>query len=235
MQQTIFMRRISLFFVFFSLFLPTVYSPLLAASPPAFVFEIDGGVNFFTGDKKEVTNRHNLEKFGSQVALSLNVKTGVLFQDHYLIFLAFSYDKLRDFNYQLNAIVQGAKHQYSYKKYSVGIDSVFFAFPYRSKYNIGFSIDNHAAMLFQRISRIDVNFTTIDEVTTENVTQFYIPVNRITYAYMLRPEIKFHIRLTEISTIYLAFSYSVLMPTFLHYPSVVLGIDAHFDLMKKPE
>lgn len=223
------------FIIFFLLLLPTVHSPLKAATPPAFVFELDGGVNFFTGKSEETIRRHRLEKLGSKAALSFNIKSGVLFNDYYLIMLSFSYDKLRDFNYQLNALVEGAKHQHSYKKYSMGIDSTFFVFPFRNKYNLAFSIDNHAAMLVKRLGRVDSVISTTNGVTTENITRFYIPVNVITYAYLLRPEIKFHIRLTDISTIYLAFSYSVLMPTFLHYPSVVIGMDLHFNLIRQDD
>ena len=204
-----------------------------ANAPLSFVFEMEGGLNVLPESRKNLEKRLDLERLGSEVALSYSFKAGLLFFNNYLVMLSFSYDKLRDYNYKRDVTIEGFKQQVSEKNYGIGVDFAYHFFPFFSKFNFSLLLGNYFSIESIRTTTLEISLSepADEDSQPEEVIVGFLPPNiKNEYSYKLTPAIRASYRLTDISTIYLSMAYSTLFPSLEHYPIFSLGLQIHFDL-----
>ncbi len=187
--------------------------------PPYYVIEIEAGVNYYGYDIQQSIAKYGLESLSDTTALSYNVKSGIIFLEHWKTLLSFGYSKRPNFEYPLHYIRTNQEVLENHRHFRFGVEQQYLIWPYKSRFNIAGGLEN--AWLRRSV-----------QVTERTNDIILTPRSYHWDEYFISPKAKFLYRISRHSTLHFSFEYHVLFPSIEHYPQLLFGIDISFFLYK---
>ncbi len=195
-----------------------------------YIFEISGGLNFYTEDRSATKARYNLDDLNKTTAGTFHIRNGVVLFDHLLFFLSYSYFERETYDYPTNYFVLNENSILEKSFHSLQFFTEYSFFKYSSKYNISWGIGGGWV-------RENNKFRTISQfsqITDLDNAPIGIPKKTHYDHGIFSTNIKFYYRLRRASTLFLALEYSLLTPSLEHFPNLVLGIDLNLEIIPSP-
>lgn len=194
-----------------------------------YLFEIDGGINFFNQNKDTIINKYNLDDLRDTVAPVLNVRTGVVLDDHWIVLLGYGYIRRETYDYRLNYFTLNQKAYEERYIHNVHATAGYFLFPYQSFLNASFKLDVGYALYRSDFNTID-NYSAASSTGLRQRNQ-QILLN--SHNFYISPSIKLYKNLRSGfglgGDIYIGVQYPMLFPSKINFPTIVLGFDASID------
>lgn len=190
-----------------------------------YILQLDGGINFFNNNKEKIITKYNLDNLNKTIAPTLNIRTGMIWDDHWMTLLGYGYTVREEYDYKLNYFKLNHKALEQRNIHNLHIEGNYLFFPYRSNWNLSFGVDLGWALYSSIHDSID-NYSQVTSGVRARNRQIILKRNE----FFVSPVMKIYRNLRKGfdlgGAIYLGIQYSMLFPSKINYPQILLGFDA---------